>query len=806
MSAYHPLHEGWTVTATSSGRDISAVPASVPGCVHTDLLAAGLIDDPYRDDNERRLAWIGHETWRYETTFDWSDDGSERTDLCCEGLDTVATVRLNGVEVGTSANMHRSYRFPIGSVLREGVNTLAITFDSAYAYAEANRERMGDRPGPYPQPYQFIRKMACNFGWDWGPTLVTAGIWRPIGVHSWSTARLAQVRPIVTLDGADADVRVHVGVERAGEAPLTVTATVADASGELTLPPGVTEGVLTLRVTRPERWWPRGYGDQPLYPLTVTLADTGEVWRRDIGFRSVALDTSPDGDGTRFTLLVNDVPVLVKGANWIPDDCFPARLTSDRIAERLDQACAANINLLRVWGGGLYESRDFYEAADRRGLLVLQDFPFACAAYPEDEPLTGEVRAEAREQVARLTPHPSLVMWLGNNENFLGHADWGWQQPLDGRSWGAGYYLDLLPTVVSELDPSRPYWPGTPYSGDPAIHPNDPTRGTVHVWDVWNEIDYTAYARWRPRFVAEFGFQGPATFPTLRRAITGPLAPDSPALLHHQKAVDGDAKLRRGLGDHLPVPDSFDDWHYLTQLNQARAVTFGIEHFRSLAPYCSGSIVWQLNDCWPVISWAAIDGDGRRKPLWYALRRAFADRLLTIQPRDGALVVSALNDNAEPWRGQLTVSRLSLAGTPLAKESVDVTVPARGNLAVALPHTVYTPARAAGELLLAQLGEARAVRMFAEDTEVDYPPAEFHAAVTPVPGGYDVTVTAHTIVRELALFPDRLDPDATVDDMLTTLLPGESVTIRVSSDRRLDAAALTAHPVLRCVNEERERR
>jgi beta-mannosidase len=779
------LHDGWTLSGAS--QDIR-VPATVPGCVHTDLLAAGLIEDPYLAGNEEGLAWIGRADWVYDTTFSWRPDGHDRTDLVCRGLDTVATVVLNGVVVGGTANQHRSYRFDVRELLREGENTLAVRFGSPYAYAERLRSELGARPGAYGEPYQFIRKMACNFGWDWGPTLVTAGIWRPIGLSSWSGARLSEVRPLVTMEGRDGRVDVHVTVERAHDGPLTVTAEVAGVSTELRLAPGETSGVLTLSVPEPERWHPRGYGGQRRHPLTVTLGD--EVWRREIGFRSVRLDQT----GGAFTLHVNGEPVFVRGVNWIPDDCFPNRVTRERLAERFEQAAAANVNLLRVWGGGLYESEDFYDLADEMGLLVWQDFPFACAAYPEEEPFAAEVEAEARENVARLAWRPSLALWCGNNENLEGHADWGWQDELAGRTWGGGFYHGLLPRVVAELDPTRPYWPGSPYSGDPDLPPNDPARGTTHIWDVWNDRDYTGYAAYRPRFVAEFGFQGPPAHATLRRAApAGPLTPASA----HQKAVDGMGKLLRGLGDHLPPPADFDDWHYYTQLNQARAMSFGIERFRSQAPHCMGTVVWQLNDCWPVTSWAAVDGDGRRKPLWYALRRVFADRLVTIQ--DGSVVV--LNDGPHPWSGDLSVVRRSLAGEPLAKESFPVLVGPRGKMTVDLPGSLTEPGDAAREVLTARLGETTAVRFYTEDPEVDFPPAAFVAVAERVEGGVRVRVTATTVLRDLALFPDRLDPGASVDAMLCTLLPGESAVFHVTSAAELDLAALTSRPVLRCVNE-----
>ncbi|RKN19966.1 glycoside hydrolase family 2 protein [Micromonospora musae] len=808
-----PLHEGWVLRAVPGSQvppEVAdrEIPATVPGCVHTDLLDAGLIADPFLDDNESRLTWIGRTDWVYETTFRHEPDGADRIDLVCAGLDTVGTLAVNGVEVGRTENMHRGYRFDLRSLLRAGDNTLTVRFDSAYRYAQAQQERLGDRPNAYPEPFHFIRKMACNFGWDWGPTLVTAGIWQEITLHAWSTARLASVRPLVTLDGADGRVEVHVEVERAGDEPLTVRAEVAGVVAAVTIPAGERAAVLTLTVDEPARWWPRGHGEPTRYPLVVTLLDqagsTLDDWTRRIGFRSVRLDTAPDAHGSAFTLHVNDIPVFVRGVNWIPDDTFPTRITRDRLAERFGQAIEANVNLLRVWGGGRYESTDFYDLADELGLLVQQDFLFACAAYPEEEPFRTEVEAEAREQVTRLTGHPSLVLWTGNNENIWGWHDWDWQEPLAGRTWGRGYYLELLPSVVAELDPTRPYWPGSPWSGREDLHPNDPAHGTTHIWDVWNTDDYTKYRAYTPRFVAEFGYQAPPAYATLRRALSDePLAPDSPGMAHHQKATGGDAKLQRGLDAHLPAPRDFDDWHFLTQLNQARAIQLGVEHFRSLRPVCMGTIVWQLNDCWPVTSWSAVDGDGRRKPLWHALRRAYADRLLTVQPRDGGLVLVAVNDGGTPWRATVSVDRVSLTGEPRAKATMPLDVPAYGTVTLALPAELARPDDARRELVVADAGDgtARAFWFFAEDRDIDWPAAEWEAVVEPAEGGHRVRVTAGTVLRDLSLFPDRLDPAAEVDEVLVTLLPGESATFHVRTPHALDPAALTSRPVLRCVND-----
>ncbi|MGX6606956.1 glycoside hydrolase family 2 protein [Micromonosporaceae bacterium Da 78-11] len=819
MTSYRTLHEGWTLT----GADVSGLPATVPGCVHTDLLAAGLIDDPYLEANETKLAWIGRTDWTYATTFQ-AESPAQRVDLVCAGLDTVASLLLNGRPVGQTANMHRGYRFDVRDLLRAGENTLEIKFRSAYAYAEEQQQRLGDRPNAYPEPFNFIRKQACNFGWDWGPTLVTAGIWQQIGLETWSVARFAAVRPQVTVDpDGTGRVELRVRLDRAAENPVTITATVAGAAEAQVTVDG-DEALLILTVDDPALWWPRGHGDQPLHDLVVTLADAAgtplDAWSRRIGFRQVRIDTTGDG----FTVVVNDVPVFVRGVNWIPDDVFADRITRPRLAARFRQAADANVNYLRVWGGGRYESEDFYDLADEMGFLVGQDFLFACAAYPEEEPFRTEVEAEARENVQRLASHPSLVLWTGNNENLWGHEDWDWKPALNGRTWGAGFYHDLLPRIVHELDPSRPYWPGSPWSGTPDRHPNDPAYGTTHIWDVWNTDDYTKYGAYRPRFVAEFGFQAPPTYATLRRAIADdPLAPDSPGMAHHQKAAGGDEKLERGLANHLPAPRDFDDWHYLTQLNQARALAYGIEHFRSLRPLCTGTIMWQLNDCWPVTSWAAIDGDGRKKPLWYAMRDAYADRLLTLQPRtgaeitaggpltpitpgelvthDGAPALIAVNDGRSPWAITATVTRRNLAGEILASAVLTATVEPGGAATLTLPPEVTTAGDPATELIEASTDAERAWWFFAEDKDIPWPEASFATSVESAGQSTKLTVTAQTILRSLTVYPDRLDPTAEVSAAGITLLPGESFTFTVSSNAPLDPDALTTRPVLRCVND-----
>ncbi|MFI8525949.1 glycoside hydrolase family 2 protein [Promicromonospora sukumoe] len=812
----------WTLHLDTAGPDadqtvLAALPiaATVPGTVHTDLLAAGLIDDPYLDRNELLTPWIGRSRWRYETTLPAAGaPGAERTDLVLDGLDTLATVSVDGVERLRTRNMFRSYRVPLDSVDAAdpagAAAHVAVVFDSPWGPFDALDD---EARRAFDSPSAHIRKMACNFGWDWGPTLVTAGIWRPVRIESWSVARLAETRVEARAerggehDGAGWRGVVEVGVElerttTAHDAELVVR--VAGATVSVVVPAAETSAqvVVEVAVAEADLWWPRGSGAQPLHDLEVELLDrvTGEPLDRDdrrVGFRSVEVRREADADGESFAFVVNGRPVAALGFNWIPDDCFPHRVTHDDVAARLRDAAEANANILRVWGGGLYESDDFYAQCDELGFLVWQDFAFACAPYPEHEWMLQEVEAEARENVVRLMSHPSLAIWNGNNENWLGWDDWGWKERLGDRPWGERYYLDVLPRVVADVSPHAFYWPGSPYSGTPEVYSNDRSRGVVHLWDGWNEQGYQVFADDRPRFVSEFGWQGPPAWRTLTDAVhDDPLLPDSPGVLHHQKAVDGSLKLARGLAPYFDEPADMADWHWAMQLNQARALTFAIEHFRSLRPLNMGSIVWQLNDCWPVASWAVVDSAGRRRPAWFAVRAAFAPRLATIQPRDGGLALVLVNDGGEEWAGSATVRRVGLDGRVLAEQPVTFAVGPVTGQTLTLDPALSAPGDAAAEVLVADVdGAARAFRYFAVDRELAYPRPRLETKAVPLDGGdVEVTVTTDTFVRDLTLHADRLGARAAVGEALVTLLPGESATFRVTG---VDGVLQVATPVLR---------
>lgn len=831
------LHEGWTLTVTDGPIPfpVRDLPATVPGTFLTDLLDAGLIPDPYLGRNEHELAWSGECDLLYRTVFQIDELPSGRTDLVAGSLDTAATVMLNGAEVATVQNQHRSWRFPVESLLRTGANTLEIRFASPLRTARENAAAQGDLPVVGNDlPYNAIRKMACNFGWDWGPVLVTSGIAGPIALESWSGARLDRVRPLVVpdADGPGGTVALTVPVERehGADGPLHLRLEVTGPGGDLAgtaeavVPAGASQAEVSLHLESVERWWPRGHGEQPLYTARVVLEDAAgggdpsaaaplDAVSHRIAFRTAGVVEEPDEVGTSFTVVVNDRPVLVKGANWIPDDCFPTRLTAADYARGVGHAVDAGMNMLRIWGGGLYAAEELYDLCDELGVMVWQDVAMACAAYSEEEPLRGEIEEELREHAVRLAWHPSLVHWNGSNENVEGYFHWGWKDVIEeGVGWGNRYYTEIFPAILSELDPTRSYTPSSPYSRGVLEQPRHPDHGTVHNWVVWaseEDNDYVHYRDTDPRFAAEFGFQGPASWATVERAISErPLRADSPTMLSHQKAVRGQEKLVAGYRPHFPDPDpaSFADFHLTTALNQARALRVGIGHYRSLWPHCTGTIIWQLNDCWPVTSWAAVDGDGRRKLLWYAMRDLYAPRLLTVEPRRGGPVAVLGNDTDEALDGILYLRRVHRDGETLAEEHLTVQVAPRSTSLIPLPESVASPEDPSREALLLVAPGMRAVHWYAEDKDLDLDPSalEVEASADPdIEGAVQMVLRARSLVRDVVVVADRVHPSASADRQMLDLLPGERATVSVTADPGavLEPADFLADGVVRSVNE-----
>jgi beta-mannosidase len=644
---------------------VGDIPARIPGCAHTDLMRAGLIPDPRVGTNELDLLWIGETDWEYRASFELDQEqlAHDRIDLACDGLDTIAELSLNGKLIGFAANMFHPHRFDLRSAARPGMNELAIVFRSPLKHIRAEQSRLGPLPhngdGLGWHPFNFIRKAACNFGWDWAPGVTTCGVWKAIRIEAWTGARIAEVRPLVRRVaevGWSVDVLVDLewSSHACGHSPKSVTAVIdngddACACSTIVLSSQQAQVSIPLSLDKPRLWWPRGHGEQNQYPLEIGMAGSARPqWAANIAFREVCLNTEPDEHGSKFQLEVNGTPIYCKGANWIPEGLFPDDRPPEAIRQRIQQAAAANMNMLRVWGGGFYESDEFYDECDKLGIMVWQDFMFSCACYPEEAPFPQLIEQEARHQIARLSTHPSVVLWCGGNECVWGFESWGhaatdvagpWKQRVGDRTWGAGYYFDLLPRLIRELDPTRPYWPNSPFAGQRGENPNQQTRGDRHTWDAvflnrgpgaspgTGAPEPTDYRSIIPRFCAEFGHQSPANIETLAKVLRPEdLTLTSAALEHHQKGTGGTARhINEPMSRRAAVPTDFAEWHRLAQELQAEALRNGIEHHAAHreSGRCMGVLIWQFNDAWPGMSWSLIDSDGRPKPAYEAVKEAF---------------------------------------------------------------------------------------------------------------------------------------------------------------------------------------
>ncbi len=661
------------------------LPATVPGGVHSDLLALGRIPDPFVADNEKKVQWVAESDWEYRRSFimDAALSEEEHRILVCDGLDTLAEVTLNGRLLGKTDNMFRRWAWEVSDLLKDGQNDLRILFRAPVPYIKAKQADKlllggGDIPGG---PH--LRKAPCQWGWDWGPKLPPIGIWKDIRLEGYRQAKLEDVH--IRQLHADGKVTIHaeIQVSQWNRSDLQVTMMVTSPDGHVqtvkAAPNQVSDGSaicnLQSSILNPQLWWPNGFGRQPLYQVVVRLESGKTILDQhsfQVGLRTVELQREPDQWGESFTFVVNGVPIFIKGADWIPANSLPTRIGDAHLERLIGDAAAAHMNMLRVWGGGFYEEERFYDLCDRYGLLIWQDFVFACGIYPEDEDFAENVRVEAVENVRRLRHRASLALWCGNNEMEQGWVDWKWNDPDQPaiQSLKAGYdrmFHHLLPDVVAAEDPDRPYWPSSASSGIPFANPNGQQRGDTHYWDVWHgRKPFSAYREQFPRFMSEFGFQA---LPPYKTILTYAEPKDqnmtSYIMEHHQRSGSGNGLMVSQMTDTFRMPKDFQSLVYLSMLLQAEGIRYGVEHWRRHRERVSGTLIWQLNDCWPVASWSSIDYFGRWKALHYAARKFYAPILLTVEDKADQMRMFVTNDTTKNWTGEVRWSLETLAGKRL---------------------------------------------------------------------------------------------------------------------------------------------
>jgi beta-mannosidase len=656
------------------------LPASVPGGVHTDLLALGRIPDPFVADNEKRVQWVAESDWEYRYQFEAAPDllSQPQIWLVCDGLDTLATVFLNGRELGRAANMFRQYRWDVKSLLKATDNELRIAFDSPIRCAAAGQAA---RPMPgVPQAIPggpYLRKAPCQFGWDWGPQLPPIGIWKAIRLEGCQGARIEEVRFSQRHAGGQVTVEARVTLQSWEEASRSVAMRILAPDGlafetEAAIDPG-NGSRLQILITDAQIWWPNGYGPHPLYQVSFELRQAGVILDQreyQLGLRTLELRQQPDEWGRSFTFVVNGLPFFAKGSNWIPADSFPSRITDAHLEGLVRAAAETHQNMLRVWGGGFYEEDRFYDLCDRYGLLVWQDFIFSCSIYPLDEAgFLENVRIEVVENIRRLRHRASLALWCGNNEMEQGWVDWNWNRP-ELRDLKAAYdrfFHQTLPALCAAEDPDRAYWPSSPSSDTPFENPNGQRQGDAHYWDVWHgRKPFTAYRDQYPRFMSEFGFQALPPLATIRTYADEPeWNMTSYIMEQHQKNASGNSLMVGQMLDTFRLPKDFDSLVYLSLVLQAEGIRYGVEHWRRHPRRVSGTLYWQLNDCWPVASWSSLDYYGRWKALHYAARRFYAPLLLSIEDKPPEQNVYVTSELHESWKGSVRWSLETLDGAPL---------------------------------------------------------------------------------------------------------------------------------------------
>lgn len=702
------LHEGWQLAEAPHGADAAALaaipapdwlPAAVPGSAHAALLAAGRVPDPFHGRNETQLRWVGERSWAWRLDFEVGEL-APREELVFEGLDTYCSVWLNGVLLLASDNMFVPRRVDVRECLRPGANQLLLRFDPALARAREVEAVHGKRQlwnGDSARLH--VRKAQYHFGWDWGPELIVSGPWRP--VRRWSGAvRVADLQCLADVDVAArrATLRVQAQIESEG-AGLQLQFELLDAQGRSVVAQAMAAGAsqATLAVPNAQLWWPRGLGAQPLYTLVARVLDGDRMLaeqRLRIGLRTLRLLQQPvQGEaGSSFHFEVNGQELFAGGANWIPDDSLLERITPARYRERVAQAAEANMNMLRVWGGGIYEHEAFYEACDELGVLVWQDFMFACGLYPADAAFQASVRAEAEAAVKRLRHHASLALWCGNNEDYMLAESAGIAfDQFEARA----IYEGLLPEVCEALDPGRSYWPGSPYTPG-GLKSSDATVGDRHSWEVWHQqmLPYQRYGEVQARFVSEFGMQSHPSLPLFESVLPpDERFPESQTVQWHNKAgsgnPDGHRRLAVYLADNLRVGATLADHVYATQFVQAEAMRVAYQDFRRRwqqpgARAVGGALVWQLNDCWPVTSWALIDSAGVVKPAWHAVRRALAPLAVAVRLEAGQARLAVMNGTAQVQALQLQLRVFALDGRPLAEAGVAQQVAASSSVETTL--------------------------------------------------------------------------------------------------------------------------
>ena len=683
-----PLTQGWMLTGDTL---INKLSVTVPSVVQQNLYDAGLIPHPYLGTLENDLLWISDHPWTYSLDFNVDANllNKDVVELVFEGIDTYAEVRLNGEKLFDADNQFRIWKKDVKPLLKPKNNHLEVSF----ARYDSLQLALYDQHQPrLPEKYAVSRKAPYQHGWDWAPKYKNVGLWKPVKLQAWSTAKLENAY-IVTNEAStsQAKLSLHLDIESVNGSELTVE---IHSDGKLTqsfpfhTEAGEQHKMFAFTIESPKLWWPNDLGEQHLYDFEISLKEDGKLLdSKNIrtGINTVQMVEEPDNAGFSFYFKVNGVPFYAKGANYVPEEMIETWINPDYTLKLLKTAQVAHFNMLRMWGGGIYPSDDFFNICDSLGILVWEDFMYAGTMYPYDEAFLENAKIEALEQVKRLASHPSLALWGGGNEISEGYYNWGWQQSLgwsedDDRAIKAGYdrlFEEILPLVVDTYDGTRPYWPSSPSKG--WGRPESLTQGDVHYWGVWwGEQPYEMYREKVGRFNSEYGYQSYPDYSTLQKIAQGKeLNKDAEVIAAHQKHPRGTRQIDDFIQKYYPYPADFEEYVYMSQLSQAYGMEIAIEAHRTAKPYNMGTLYWQLNDAWPVTSWSSIDYYGRCKAMQYKLKTLYAPVLLSLDLKDYQVFVTS--DLLRKMDGKLKVKVMDFIGNQLFEQEVAVELNANQN-------------------------------------------------------------------------------------------------------------------------------
>ena len=675
--------ENWTFNIQNETKKNKA---TIPGTVHTDLFQNQLIPDPFFGANEKQLQWIENENWEYETYFSLtkSELKNKNIDIEFEGLDTYATVYLNGKAVLEADNMFRKWNISAKSHLKIGTNHLKVVFHSAVQKGKEESKKLS-----YTLPEKervFVRKAQYQFGWDWGPRFVTAGIWKKVQLKFWNSAKIESVK-YNQIELNDKKAILEFTTEIYVSKVKTIQLKINEKIETFNLKKGKNRIQMQYEITNPKLWWCNGLGDANLYSFTIEISQKKQLLdskKLHIGLRTIELIQEKAQAGKSFYFKLNGKSVFMKGANVVPPDSFLPRVSDSTYFSLVENAKKANMNMLRVWGGGVYFDDAFYEACDANGILVWQDFMFACSMYPGDEKFVENVKQEVIDNVNRLQNHPSIAIWCGNNENDEGWHNWGWQKQFNyskadsTQIWNdyKKVFHEMIPQTLDSLLPKEKniYWSSSPSKG--WGRKESLTQGDVHYWGVWwGKEPFEIYEKKVGRFVSEYGFQGIPNLETLQKVMNKQdLNFTSEAFKNHQKHPTGYETINEYMERDYVVPKDFEDYAYVSQLLQARGMKIAIEAHRRAKPYCMGTLYWQLNDCWPVTSWSSLDYYGNWKAFHYQVKQSFENVLLSVEEESNKYEVFLINDSLEKQSGKLELEFLSFDGKSFWKTSKEITV------------------------------------------------------------------------------------------------------------------------------------